>query len=72
MPRSSEELSNGIGHALVPMQKTMLQFMPYKMMIDLMYMSRLSALVTEITCKVVAAILADMVWVFAHSCKLHA
>jgi hypothetical protein len=54
------------------MQEAVLEFVPDKAMVDVVDMRRLSALVTEITCKMVAAILADMVWVFTHSCKLHA
>lgn len=72
MPRPREELSEGVGHAFIPVKKTMFEFMPNKPMVDVVYMRRLSALITEIACKMVAAILTDMVWVFAHSCKLRA
>ncbi len=46
--------------------------MPDKVMVDVVYMRRLSALVAKITSEMIAAVFADMVWVFAHSCKLHA
>ena len=46
--------------------------MPNKVLVYFMNVRRLATQIAEITCKMVAAVFADMMRVFTQYCKLHA